>query len=145
MTGSGRPDTEHFPKVKRILLTAGAVLAITTCARAQEPAPSLKFPTAIYLASASADIATTVYCQSAGCREDNPMVNWLEPRGTTVMLAAGEAADIAGLWAWNRFVGRRNPKLAKIALYVVSGVRFAIAARNIREGREQRRLNAAAH
>jgi hypothetical protein len=130
--------------VTRTTLTAVAFLAATAQLYAQEPATSLRLPTAMYLASASADVATTVYCQSAGCREDNPMVNWLEPRGTTIMLVAGESADLAGLWAWNRFIGRKHPKLAAIGLYAASGVRFAIAARNVREGRQQRRGNAAA-
>jgi len=124
--------------MKGIIVATGILLALSTTARAQ----SLKVPTAVYLMSASADVATTVYCQSAGCREDNPIVNWLEPHGTTVMLSVGETADMAAVWAWNRTVGRKYPKLARVGLYVAAGVRFAIAARNVREGRTQRRLNA---
>jgi hypothetical protein len=117
-------------------------VTLTTLAHAQPDGSSLKLPTAIYLGAASADVATTICCQHAGCKEDNPLVSWLKPQGTAVMLVVGEAADLTGLWARNRFVGRKHPRLAKVGLYVVAGVRVAVAARNFREGRAQRRSNA---
>jgi hypothetical protein len=128
-------------------LVAGTLAAaVCNTASAQEledgVVRGLRLPTTLYLAAASLDVATTAYCVSAGCREGNPAVAWMQSRSAVGMLAAGEAADMAGLWAWRKIVGRRNPTLAKMGMYAVAAVRVGLAARNIREGRKQRQINA---
>jgi hypothetical protein len=122
-------------------LAAGCQNAAAQEARADVSA-RLRLPTALYVAAASVDVATTAYCVSAGCRERNPAVAWMQSTSTVGMLAAGEAADMAGLWAWRKFVGRRHPRITRVGLYAVAAVRLGLAARNMREGREQRRFNA---
>jgi hypothetical protein len=127
-----------------IVGTLAAVACNTASAQGleEEVSEGFRLPTTVYLAAASVDVATTAYCVSAGCLEGNPAVAWMQSRSAVGMLAAGEAADMAGLWAWRTYVGRRNPALAKLGMYAVAAVRLGLAARNVREGRKQRRFNA---
>jgi hypothetical protein len=100
----------------------------------------LLVPTSVYVAAAGADVTTTLLCPPPRCRETNQVINWLEPRGQVPMLAFGSALDAAGVWAWNRYVGRKHPTLAKVGLYVGAGVRSYFAVHNLRSKREADRL-----
>jgi hypothetical protein len=99
--------------------------------RATKPrSNSLKWPTIVYASSLAADYATTAQLMHYGGIqvEKNPLSQWTgHPVG---VIAAGVAADTATVLLWNKYVGRKHPKVAKIGLYVASGVRFYLAARN---------------
>jgi hypothetical protein len=118
-------------------LTLFVTLALAAPAAADD---GFKVPLAVYAAAAATDVTTTLICPPPRCRETNQVINWLEPRGQVPMLAFGSALDAAGVWAWNRYVGRKHPTLAKVGLYVGAGVRSYFAVHNLRSKREADRL-----
>jgi hypothetical protein len=112
------------------------LVACASAAHAQtDTSSNLRWPTIVYGAAASADVASSVYAFHHGAREANPLINWLEPQGTGVMLGVGSVVDAAGVWAAHRYLGRRHAKAVRIALYALAGVRVGIAVHNIRVGR----------
>ena len=104
-----------------------------------QPRPSLKIPTIVYASVAGADITTSLLCRPPGCHESNPLIAWMEPQGQATMHITAAAMDAAGVWAWNRYVGRRHPKLAKVGLYVVAAVRVGVAVRNVKVAQSVKR------
>ena len=46
------------------------------------------------------------------------------------MVALGAGMDIAGVLAWNHYMGPKHPRLAAVGLYVAAACRFYIAYRN---------------
>jgi hypothetical protein len=89
---------------------------------------SLKLPTMVFAFAAGADAVTTYRNLSAGGNELNYFLKDIDHTGATI--AVSVAADVVGVWAWNRYVGRKHPKLAKVGLYAASALRFFVAARN---------------
>ena len=63
--------------------------------------------------------------------EWNPMIKGLQDH-PALMVTAGAAIDIGTLMVWNRYMGKRHPKLAKVALYAASAYRFYLFAHNAR-------------
>jgi hypothetical protein len=116
--------------MKAVLVVACLLISVSTVA-ADDP-PSLRRAITVYAFAAAADKATTVYglhvC--ATCVESNPLYSWSGNDATTI--AVSTAVDIASIWAWQRFVGRKYPRLATIGLYGWSGVRVGLAVHNVR-------------
>jgi len=96
--------------------------------RVEETRISLKVPTVVFMTAAAADWATTYRVGSAGV-ESNPLLHWTEPN-QELLITVAVATDLAGLYAWNRLVGRKHPKIAAVGLYAMSGMRFWLAYRN---------------
>ncbi len=111
-----------------------ALLISTRAAEAQET-PRLRVSSAIFLGGAAADWAATSHCMTAStwCLEQNPAANAVNKRfGLPAMIAAGAAADVAGLWAVNRWVRPRHPRLASTLLIVAGVARAGLAVNNLR-------------
>ena len=113
----------------RALLLALVLLPAT--ATAQE-SPRLKLPTTVYLVAITADKATTLNCTlRPGCWEDNPMYRWADKSGgAPLQMAVSTGVDLVSIWAWNKTVGRKHPKLAAFGLYSMAAIRATVAARN---------------
>lgn len=103
-------------------------LLIAAPGAAQESS-SLTVPTIIFAGASAADWATTYRNLSPYGHESNPLLLVFHDRPAPTVLA-GAALDGVGAWAWDRYVGRRHPKLAAVGLYAASGFRVFIAARN---------------
>lgn len=101
------------------------VLIGTPSASAQD----LKVPNSVFIAAATADWVSTYQFSQRGARETNPLIKGLQSR-PAVMVAAGAGIDLAGLWLWNRYVGKSHPRLAAVGLYAATGFRVFLAARN---------------
>ena len=94
--------------------------------------PSLKIPTTVFLAAASADwVSTGVALSQPGFTERNPMLAFTRsnPAGTVAALVA---SDLVGAWVINRFVAPRKPTLAKVLLYSFAAARVGMAMHNAR-------------
>lgn len=122
-------------KNSRIALAAFVFAFVAISASAQEAPTSLRLPSAIYLLSASADLASTAHCfgVSIRCQEANPAGNWI--RGGTssaTMIAAGAAFDVATVYAVNRLLGQTHPKLATSILVAGAALRTSLAMSNLR-------------
>ena len=122
---------------KRLLATG--VLTVSLLLAVDASAQSLKPATFTFTAAAAADLATT-YRNLAGPNggvEYNPMLRFT--RNTPVQtVLVGAAYDVAGIWAWNRFVGRRHPKVARAGLYAAAGFRVFLAVSNTQRFRRAR-------
>lgn len=106
--------------------------ATTFAQEAARPKESLKVPTAVFAVAAAADWASTYrLLQRPEAREVNPMFGWLDNKPGP-MVALGAATDAVGVAAWNKFVGKRWPKVAKVGLYAASAFRAYLAVRNHR-------------
>jgi hypothetical protein len=89
-------------------------------------------PTLVYAAAAAVDWATTYEALTRhGAAERNPILHPLESQ-PALMIATGAAMDALGVWAWNRWVGRKHQKAAKVGLYVAATMRMSFAVYNIR-------------
>lgn len=118
----------------------------STPAAAQEAAPTapilvrpptprreraLTVPTVVFMSAAVSDMASTyVTNRWGGLHEQNPTLNWLQPH-PLAMVALGAAMDVAGVRAWNHFVGTKHPRLAAAGLYAGAAFRTFLAARNL--------------
>jgi hypothetical protein len=114
----------------------GCLLVALVLITAPASAQSLKLPTIVYAVAGGTDAASTAYCLNAHphCHESMPHLRWLEPRGGAAAVTAGSLAfDVASIWAWNRYVGRKHPKIAAIGLYAWSAVRLSLAVHNVRQ------------
>lgn len=100
-------------------------------AHAEEPPVSLRRAISVYSFAAAADKASTIYGLQVcpPCVETNPLYSWTGNDAAAVALSA--AVDVAAVWAWQRFVGRKHPTLAKVGLYGWSGVRVGLAVHNV--------------
>lgn len=134
------PEDEPLPWTRWIMgmILVILLVAMFSCpAAAQERQPSLKIPSAIFLTSAAADWTTTYRVGAVGGVEVNPLYSWAEPNQKLIVMT-GVASDVAGLWMWNRFVGRKHPKIARAGLIGMSGFRFYLAVHNERLRRRLR-------
>jgi hypothetical protein len=91
---------------------------------------SLRLPLMVYAGSAAADLFTThAALQRPGFYEKNPVGAWLDERPTTLVVVSA-TADAALVWGLHRWLAPRHSRLLRAGLYVASGVRFWLAARN---------------
>jgi len=101
---------------------------------------SLMLPTVIFGGAAASDLATTYAGLSRdgarAYREINPLLSITHSRPAPTV-ALGAATDAAGVWAWNRWVGRQHPKWATAGLYAAAGFRLWCAGHNLRALRQQ--------
>lgn len=117
----------------RALLFSLLLVAIPSlCRAADEPPPSLRRAITVYSFAVAADKATTVYGLNtrADGVETNPLYSWSDNDAITI--AVSTAVDIASIWAWQRYVGRKYPKLAKLGFYGWGSVRVGLAIHNLR-------------
>lgn len=92
------------------------------------PAVSLKLPTIVFALAAAADIGVThVGLRTGRQKEVNIFLKHLDSRPVATTVVA-VAADVVGVYAWNRFVGRRWPKVARAGLLGSAIFRFVLAA-----------------
>lgn len=113
------------------------LLLVASPAYAQD-APSLKLPATAYLLSAAADQTSAAYgfAASPHIGESNPVGNWIRQRyGSTAMFAAGAAADVAGVWAVQKWVAPKHPRLARALFYGGTAARVWFAVGNVRLAR----------
>lgn len=115
-------------------LVLGGLIVMTLAPASTASAQSLKMPTLVFAGAASADWVTTYQAQQRGTQENNPLLSWLNTRPGP-LVATGAALDVAGLWAWNRYVGRAHPKIAMAGLYAAAGFRLWLATNNNRLNR----------
>lgn len=118
------------------MLCSLLLLAAST-AHAQD-ALSLRLPATLYLASAAADQASTAYGFGASPRfgETNPAGDWIRQRyGSTAMFAAGAAADVASVWAVQKWIAPKHPRLARAVFYAGTAARVWFTVGNIRLAR----------
>ena len=100
-----------------------ALVSVTQMRRVPSQAASWTFATA-----AATDWATTFhYLGFRHGHEDNPLINWAPTPATTV--AAGAAFDVVSFLVWRRLT-KHHPRVANAGLFIDSGVRFFVAARN---------------
>jgi hypothetical protein len=92
---------------------------------------SLRGPTVVFALAATADWLSTRRMLAAGGYERNPGLAALDHK-PALLIAAGATADVLGVWAWNRFVGRKHPKIAKAGLYLAAGFRLFLTVHNLR-------------
>ncbi len=105
-----------------LVLTASPVLA-------QEQPRYLRTANTVFVASAATDwTMTSIFLAREAATEVNPLLQWTDNHPAATV-AAGVAMDAAGLWAWNRFVGRTHPKWAAVGLYAQAAVRVWFVAR----------------
>lgn len=117
--------------VLALVLVPAGVAAQT---EATNPDVGLRIANIVYASGVASDYATTyrTLMTSEGTHERNPLVNWLEPTSIHAMFALGIGLDAASVWAWNRYVAKRWPRLAKVGLYVGAAVRIGFAIDNTR-------------
>lgn len=119
------------------LLSLLVLLPVTASAQ-DVSAPSLKWPTIVYSSAVAFDYSTTYRGLQLGATERNPILRPLQNR-PVALVATGAALDAAGVWAWNRYVGRKHPKLAVLGLYAMSAARIWMASHNWQTIHAQRR------
>jgi hypothetical protein len=110
------------------IIAAVILLTVASAAQAQESS-SLKRATAVYAAAGTLDVLSTAAFVLRGGHEGNPILSPLQDK-PVVMLTVGVAGATGGVWAWNRYVGRKHPKIAAAGLYVAAGAHLYLAARN---------------
>ncbi len=94
--------------------------------------PSLKLPTTMFAAAATADWATTYHgLKHYRLRETNPLLRPFE-RTPAKMVVLGAAIDIGGVALWNHAVGRKHPRVAVAGLWAMTAFRAYLAVHNIR-------------
>jgi hypothetical protein len=103
---------------------------VLVCGLPAVSAQSLRVPTTVFALSSMADWSSTYVGLSNGTGEQNPLLWFTESRPLPTVLV-GASMDVAAVWAWNRYVGRSHPKLARIGLYVAAGFRFWLTYRNV--------------
>ena len=122
------------------LLVALTFLLVSTSAMAQEigvrpgTRHPLDLPTAAFMAGAGADHLTTqIALRRGGFREANPLLGFAR-NDPNAIAVAGTFTDTATVWVTNRVLGR-HPLARKLTLYGMAGLRFYVAAKNVREMR----------
>ncbi len=125
----------------KCLIALAVALCFSSVASAQEAtlvsvssnkSPDLRFPSAVLAAAAASDWSATYYGLSRHrLVESNPLIKGLQDR-PALMVTTGAAIDIGAVMIWNRYMGKRHPKIAKVALYAASAYRFYLLAHNAR-------------
>lgn len=103
-------------------------------------AEPLAIPLSLYAAAAAADLHSTYrFLQYDGLHEGNPLVGWLETQPTTLVLVSA-GIDVAALYSLHRWIGPNHPRIERLTLYAVAGVRVWATAHNYRnmDGRIRR-------
>ena len=115
--------------MRTALLVLGLVVMPRPASSQDVKPQGLKLPTIVFAGAAGTDWVTTYRNVTRGGSEANPLLSPLrsKPKG---MVALGAGMDIAGVLAWNHFIGRRHPRLAAVGLYVAAAARAYIAYRN---------------
>jgi hypothetical protein len=116
------------------VLSAGLLVTAQPClAQESTPMPGyLRTATIAAGISAGADWATT-YHSLTNYRtfETNPLLRPFQEHPVD-MVIVGSVIDVGTVYAWNRFVGRKHPKIATVGLWAMVGFRGYLAARNMR-------------
>lgn len=95
-------------------------------------AQSLRTATVVFSVVAASDIATTQYgIERGSIVESNPLLSHWQSQ-PMIMSMVAMSADMAGVTLWNRFMGRRHPKVAVIGLYAMTGVRAYFLSKGLR-------------
>jgi len=110
--------------MKSILVLAFIATAATAQAQERPARPDLTLPTAVFAAAATADWATSHALIGRGGLRDGD--------NATRTVSKGIAIDVAGVALWNRYVGRKHPRIAKAGLYIASAVRIGFAVKAMR-------------
>jgi len=98
---------------------------------------ALRRATVVYAIAGSLDVASTAaFLLRSGGHEGNPLLAPLQKK-PVLMLATGVATSAASVWAWNRFVGRKHPKLAAVGLYAASAAHVFLATNNYKKHRDR--------
>jgi hypothetical protein len=123
-----------MPRLCLVVPLLAVLLASAATASAQDGTdqPSLRLPTAVFAGAAAADwIATYDGLSHRSFTEGDVFVRRLQWR-PAAMVAAGAGIDAAALFAWNRFVGRRHPRLAAAGLYFEAAFRTYLCVKGVR-------------
>src|SRR5579872_1537850 len=123
---------------KRFALTGGvvALLLHARAAAAQtplSPPDELKLPTLTWTAAVAADWMTTYHFTTEYrdlLHETNPLIRGLDTHPAW-LVTAGASIDAATGWAAYQFLGRRHPRLMKVALYGAAAYRGYLTAYNL--------------
>lgn len=105
----------------------------------------LRIPAALWAAAVTADQITTFQFSSqySGLlRERNPLIRGLDGHPAW-LVAAGTTLDAATGWAAYRLLGRRHPRLLKVAFYSAAAFRTYLAVYNIQMMRQAREIGQA--
>jgi hypothetical protein len=125
-------------------LFVAAILFTTPVAAQQEAAQShrLKWPTVVYLSAATADWSSHHYCmaQSQWCVEGNPMYSWAGERSPWTTVVGGSVNGFT-VWAVNKWVAPRHPRLAVFGLIAGAVIQGWAAYTNVQLGHHLGRCN----
>ena len=129
-----------------VALSAGTVSA--QGAAESSPSPTvdvgLRIPMIVWASGVTADQITTYRFLSEHrdvLHEQNPLIHGLD-RHPLLLVATGSAIDAATAWASYRFLGRRHPRLAKIAFYGAAAYRTYLAFYNLQMIQRAERMTA---
>jgi hypothetical protein len=133
--------------ITAVIVCAVAVLASTVSApsetapvevtsAAAPPFQALKLPTLLWASGVAADQLTTYEFSSR-----YGLIRGLD-RHPALLVTAGTAVDAATAWAPYRVLGRRHPRLLKVALYGAAAYRSYLAAYNVEMMRQARAIRA---
>lgn len=107
------------------------ILASLLLLPSRTSAEPLKIPLTIYAASAVADFHGTLLTFQHGGHEVNPMYAWLD-RKPVALGAVSALVDVASIWALHRWIGKKHPKIERIALYASAANRLRAAYKGYR-------------
>jgi hypothetical protein len=113
-------------------LSASAQSA-TDAPRAAPADHPLKIPALLWVGTVAADQITTYRFASLYgdlIHEENPLIRGLDRR-PALMVAAGTAIDATTGWLAYGLLGRRHPRLARMAFYSAAAYRGYLAAHNV--------------
>ena len=119
-------------KARNVLIIT-VLLTFAAQAEAQEMKQdrTLRNATFVFAGAATADWLSTRAMLKRGGTEDNPMLHWAQSK-PDAMIVMGASADTLGVWALNKTLGKRRPKLAAVLLYAASAGRVYLTVRNMR-------------
>jgi len=112
------------------LKRAGVVVLLLGLFVSRADAQSLRTATYVFSSAAAADWTMTYqFLDRKATVEGNPLLQWThnDPAAT---VAAGAAMDVAAVYAWRRFVGRKHPKIAAVGLYATAALRGYYVAKS---------------
>lgn len=117
--------------VTRFVVVVFTLLTVATPTMAQNQAPSFKTEITIFSAAAAADWISTAHFMSYGVPEHFPLhAGW--KHNTVAVISVGAAVDVASILIAKK-IGKRHPKLARVAFYSAAAMRFYVAFDNERD------------
>lgn len=128
-----------LPLVVWLAIAIASASAVSAQSRAESaPVPptdahGLKIPVIVWTAGVVVDQITTYRFSSQYgdlLHEENPLIRGFD-RHPVLLVAVGTAIDAATGWASYRFIGRRHPRLAKVAFYGAAAYRAYLAVHNV--------------